>query len=359
MMSGPITVLILMDWITSFHTVLPLLGRHVSAFKFTQDHQYCLNQDKNRNLLIVKYFEKNKPSPDVIDMILLEKLADKYENIIWFDDSDGVGITHFEVLPYVTKYYKKQLFKNPNLYLKSWYGRELFTDYYNDKHQVCDEVEYRRVPLSCEKDIEKLELGWNLGVGIYPRQVNIQRIALRFGRWFGPRALSFMKNGGNRTRMHGSYTNKKPLVHARYSVVSRPTVAFQRNLLSKLISDNPSILKGSVPSKQFNKEMMEVKAVLCPFGWGEITFRDFEAIMYGAIMIKPDMDHLDTFPAVYFKGETYISLDWDFNGFNEIISEVLADSDAWKVARNATAVYHSELRKVDEKVQKLLGDFNL
>ena len=54
------------------------------------------------------------------------------------------------------------------------------------------------------------------------------------------------------------------------------------------------------------------KCTISPFGMGEICFRDFEAIQYGSVLIKPDMGLVNTVPNIYIPYETYIpcKLDW-------------------------------------------------
>lgn len=67
------------------------------------------------------------------------------------------------------------------------------------------------------------------------------------------------------------------------------------------------------------EETKKSKAIISPFGFGEICGRDMEAFVNGCAMIKMDMSHLETYPNWYAEDETYISIDWDFQNFNEVI----------------------------------------
>ena len=58
----------------------------------------------------------------------------KVNKLIWFDSSDSTSVTHFEVMPFVDLYLKKQILKNINLYKTNFYGGRLFTDFYNKKY---------------------------------------------------------------------------------------------------------------------------------------------------------------------------------------------------------------------------------
>ena len=81
-----------------------------------------------------------------------------------------------------------------------------------------------------------------------------------------------------------------------------------------------------VPREEYIREMMESRSVFSPFGWGEVCTRDFEAFVYGAALIKPDMSHLITYPAWYEDGETYLRLNWDFSNFYDIVELLLSEN---------------------------------
>ena len=62
-----------------------------------------------------------------------------------------------------------------------------------------------------------------------------------------------------------------------------------------------------------------------PFGWGEIGLRDFEAFIYGATLLKPDVSHMETWPNVFFPGETYQPVAWDFSDLEKNTLGLLSD----------------------------------
>jgi hypothetical protein len=67
-----------------------------------------------------------------------------------------------------------------------------------------------------------------------------------------------------------------------------------------------------VKRKKYVNEIKNSKIGLSPFGAGEICFRDFEIILGGALLFKPSMNHLNTYPDIYIDNETYVSFKWDF-----------------------------------------------
>lgn len=74
-----------------------------------------------------------------------------------------------------------------------------------------------------------------------------------------------------------------------------------------------------VPIEEYYNLMSRSKIVIAPFGYGEMAPRDIEAAQFGAVLVKPDMDHLDSVPFVYQQNKTYVSCDWDFSNLVDII----------------------------------------
>jgi hypothetical protein len=94
--------------------------------------------------------------------------------------------------------------------------------------------------------------------------------------------------------------------------------------------------------------------VLSPFGWGEVCFRDFEAIISGSLLLKPDMSHLKTWPDVYIPYETYIPLKWDGSDIKEKAETYLADDGARaRITKNAWEQYWSQLNQLEDRFTDL------
>jgi len=354
-----ITVLIYLNRISAYYSLHPLLTHYPDTFKIVQDHNYCLKNDKNKHLIILRYFEKNKPGPNQLNMDLLEKLANKYEKIVWFDDGDGAGTAHFEVLPYVVKYFKKQLFKDKKLYLKSRYGRELFTEYYHKNFNQVDEHPNERVPIKNELDLEKLAVAWNIGIGSYPIVPYKLKMGILLGRKLSPKFIMPFSSSPSKVS-NFDFAQKANKVHARFSVVKkRATVGFQRKTLLQKLTDHKDVMTGRIPPKAYNTEMKNIAAVLSPFGWGEITFRDFEAIQNGAILIKPDMSHIDTFPNVFVNDSSYLPISWGFENTESVIQDCI-DNMAQHQNRATAAyeLYQDEKSKLKAQVEKLIAAFD-
>ena len=65
--------------------------------------------------------------------------------------------------------------------------------------------------------------------------------------------------------------------------------------------------------------------VISPFGLGEITLRDFEALLCGAVVIKPKMSHMQTWPD-FFSTDKIIEYQWNLENFSQIVEECREDT---------------------------------
>ena len=71
---------------------------------------------------------------------------------------------------------------------------------------------------------------------------------------------------------------------------------------------------------------------------------------FRAALIKPDMDHLDTWPNLYKKDETYISIPWKIEEWSNAFSEILSDEKKLlDVAKNGQNSY----KKICSNVGKI------
>lgn len=82
---------------------------------------------------------------------------------------------------------------------------------------------------------------------------------------------------------------------------------------------------GKVSIEQYYELMSRSKIVIAPFGYGEIAPRDIESTMMGAVLIKPDMGHINTKPNIYSDPKNFISCSWDYSDLSTLILTALED----------------------------------
>lgn len=348
-----ITVLSFYDRISLFHSLKPFLfSKHRNLFSFTNTPDFCLNKDKNTILFMDRWFLK----PDRVDMELLVRLRDKYRVIFFFNGNAGGGIIRPEVLPLVDRFFNKSLFKDKSLYQRKLYGDELFTEESHHKYGVSDPDPRDRQVVGNPAFVDKLAISWNIGVGDFPKLKWRQRSAVALARTFGaPAAKPFHKNPVLSRDVFPDNTGEFP-VNARWGGPKRPTMLHHRTMMLDVIGSDPRFLIGKVSQNQYNREIKNSKITLSPFGWGEVCFRDFEAVLNASLLIKPDMSHLETWPDIFIPYETYIPIAWDGSDLLEKVTLYLSnDQERVRLVKNAFDNYHEQIKKVDERVEAILN----
>lgn len=349
-----ITVLTLIDRIATFYTLKPFLFfGGTKRFFFTSSPEYCLKKDKNNILIMVRQFLK----PDIVNIEFLKKLRSKYEVIAFFHDDAGGGIPRLDVLPYVDLFYQKAVFKDKDLYKKTLYGKELYSDYYHQKYNITDPNPKTRAVLNNEQDLKKIRISWNIGIGDYPREKFRQRIGTAMAMLFGPQIAPLLYS--RKKLPENPVEENKNLfpVHARLGLTGRPTIAYQRLLIMEKIQNDPRFLVGEVSQKQYNFELAHSKIVLSPFGWGELCLRDFEAVRAGALLLKPDMSHIETWPDIFQPYETYVPFSWDAEDLIEKVDMYLDDERLRKkICNQAWDTYKSQLFNLEDRFESIIQE---
>jgi len=350
-----ITVLTFVDRISCFYSLSPFLHYAGSDYHFvyTDDSDWCLKKDKNEILIMMRQFIK----PDAVDLELLASLRKKYKKIAFFHDDAGGGIPRLQVLPFVDLFYTKAILKDRSLYTRDLYGKELYSDYYHSKYGVIDYDARSRPVVSDVRELDKLRLSWNIGVGDYPRHKLRQRSGVAFARVFNPTVARFFYLDRPFPKDPVSANKGLYPVHARVGFISRPSISWQRKLIIDKIGADSRFLTGSVSQNQFNRETADSKIVLSPFGWGELCLRDFEAVRSGALLMKPDMSHLETWPDLFVPGETYVPFGWDAEDLVDTASRYLDDEEArLRIARNACAAYRRQLDGLPSRFESIIKE---
>lgn len=256
------------------------------------------------------------------------KKARQYANkIIWFDSSDSTSVTHFELLPFVDLYLKKQIFKDKKMYQKEFYGGRIFSDFYNQKFGVEDKALYNQFyPLSSDF-FDKVQLSWNIGLGdMYGAFTKIANIRRLFA--------DYLKVSYNFPITSPQMVKNTDIFLRTSANLGRNSVSFHRQEMVCRLSgylDKRKHLKGSIngerlSTKDFRAKLSDTKILPSPFGWGEIGVRDYEAFIYGALLFKPNVDHMLTWPNIFIDDVTYISMDWGFEKMEEQIDELLSNN---------------------------------
>ncbi|MBU4377319.1 MAG: hypothetical protein KKD29_07630 [Candidatus Omnitrophica bacterium] len=250
--------------------------------------------------------------------------------VIWFDTTDSTGTTQFNIMPFVDRYYKGQLLRNRSLYEKAFYGHRIFTDYYHERFGIEDDraaggqadlTEATATTLKKEY-AAKLYLSWSSAMnewGSYNYTYGGLLAKIKCHLPFEmPYRVKFVKPDKRRSN---DVLGRIGLAH------KRDTVRYQRELITKALDKNFKTNTAKISRKEYLREIKNSKIGVSPFGLGEISCRDFEVIINGALLYKQDMSHLETWPPLYKDEKTYVSFAWDLSDFEYKLRTLLKDED--------------------------------
>lgn len=246
---------------------------------------------------------------------IIERLSQEITTVLWFHTGDSAGaLGNYakSILPFVKAFFKSQVYADKTLYQTPLYGNRLYTDFYHRHIGINDETVPELDSILDSEELSKIQVSWNIG---FARCFNFygEYIASLYNRFPSTLLLSIspMFHEVSKRRTRDTYT--------RMGLnFPRETVGYQRAQLALLMGKQPRVSRA-----QYYKEMKQSKVVVSPFGWGEINNRDFEAFIYGCLLLKPSMDHLETYPNFFIERETYISYKWDLSDMKDVIEDAV------------------------------------
>ena len=145
-------------------------------------------------------------------------------------------------------------------------------------------------------------------------------------------------------------------LHARIAVEGTPWYAAMRGQCADAVDqlENVTTVTGTgIRHDLFLREMRAAKICFSPFGYGEVCWRDYEAVMSGAVLLKQDMAHVETDPDIFVADETYVPVAWDLSDFAEKVAWLRDDSDAREAIATAAFTRLQDYARSDLFVDRM------
>ena len=216
----------------------------------------------------------------------------------------------------VDVYLKKHVLRDRSKYFNPTRGDTNLVDYYGRLYNLDYEEVYYPIP---ENFLDKLIVG--------PSFVTAPYMLPYFTLHNGPFSLP-----------------KKFDIHGRLAYKGSDWYgSMRKHSIEKMdsLKDISALSKTGVGKKQYFNELRSSKLCFSPFGYGEVCWRDYEAVLCGSLLIKPDMSHLETTPDIFVPHETYVPIEWDFSNFEEVVRYYLAhDSERERIVKLAYETLH-------------------
>ncbi|GFK94167.1 hypothetical protein NNJEOMEG_02007 [Fundidesulfovibrio magnetotacticus] len=272
--------------------------------------------------------------------------------LVWFDLSDSTGVTHFELLPHVDLYLKKQLLKDRTLYKKPFVGGRIYSDYYHRVFGVEDAAPFEQFHPLDEADWPKVDLSWNIGMGdVFNGFTRYSSLRRQFPGLLPPRYAVpcvdpasprlqdfFLRTTADMGRESVSFDRKTLIERLDALLKARPDltgsvrgqlpVAGYRKRFPFLRHKAFNWLPGLPGIAEYRRQLAGSKLSFGPFGWGELNVKEYETMILGAALVRPDISHMETWPDIFVPHETYAPYRWDFSDLEDVVLGLLGDDKA-------------------------------
>lgn len=315
----------------------PILSTTPSVIDFNGIDSFVahLKQKKSNYDAVLIQCHWDTPSDWIISKVIEIRRLQSGVKVALLDWYAPLHIPHVDILDHIDFYIKKQSFSDIREYA-GMYDTKLIEYEAQWKPEFLDT---KYLEADTKKLEEKLIVGWNfatdmsritqLNLELYKKESRPIDVHCRIcapkdrGNWYG--------------HMRGR----------AFDAVQRLRENHDKEL--NILSENKLIVYP-----KYLQELSQSKLCLSPFGYGEVCWRDFEAIIGGALLLKPEMGHVKTNPNIYVPYETYIPIKWDYSDLEEQTLKYLTDeSERKRISNNAVRVWRNFL---DNGWQSLWSD---
>jgi hypothetical protein len=256
--------------------------------------------------------------------------------LIFMDGDDDACVQWGAVPELVDVYVKGQAFRDVKTYQRQFRGKSNLHEYAIEQHgHALGPLDYGNPgeePLVIEhsgtvreEDLDKLVVGWNMATA--SDIINL---------WQSPsnqadpvKTVDCVFRGSVKVETITGY-QRAAVKDGLSGLADRFDIRFAAN---------------RVPLNEYYDELRASRICVSPFGFGELCWRDFEAVLCRSLLIKPDMSHLITYPDIYQPFETYVPVRWDLSDLEEKCAYYLEHHEQrQRIARKAFGVLTAYLR---------------
>ncbi len=282
---------------------LGLVTRHIGVERGQKLSPMALGR---YDLIGLKFsFRASKESVHALARKICAAVEGSPTQLVYFDGDDDPNVMWPELTELCDRYIKKHAYRDCADYSVARIGKTNLTDYVarTTGRSFADDPFPSTAPVA-RAVADKVQVGWNIGLD--------DKIAVLAARMPKPSHDARPLDVCSR-----AFTPPTTWIHALRDPVAT-TLETMGSTMNVLVPRN------RVAQDEYYREMQTSKICVSPFGYGEICWRDFEAILCGCLLVKPDMRHVETAPDIFIPRITYVPVKWDYSDLPEVCAHYLA-----------------------------------
>lgn len=269
-------------------------------------------------------FQADKAASLALARRILAAIEGTASRLVYFDGDDDLNVLWPELLEICHGYVKKHAYRDRAEYGVARIGKSNLTDHVarTAGRSFADNPFPSTAPVERAR-ADRIRVGWNIGLD--------DKIAALSARMPAPVDDARPVDVCSR-----AFTPPELWIHPLRDPVATTLEAMTGRM-------NVLVPRSRVGQEEYYQEMRSSTICVSPFGYGEICWRDFEAILCGCLLVKPDMGHVETAPDIFIPGVTYAPVRWDYGDLEEVCAHYLAHPEERRriVARAHAAVMES------------------
>jgi hypothetical protein len=214
----------------------------------------------------------------------------------------------------------------------------------------------------------KVMLGWNFG--LWQRMFNLAEGNAAKVLWakdrIDKRLVTLAKQPIDHVREKISGETKPIDVFCRATLYKGWTKAHRMEVMQSLneLPERYRVISSikNVGFSEYYREMSRSKIFVSPSGWCEYTPKDYEAMYFRSLLIKPSVEHIDTHPDILVPNETYVPVKWDLSDLREKCQYYLENKEEReRITENAHQAFvgYFERDVFLEKMEEILDFIDL
>lgn len=304
---------------------LGLKFQHFAADRFSEIETIC-QQNPADVFFIRPHWQETADAAEQT----LSRLRQTYpeSKIFLIDPYDQVSSLYFGALPYIDRLIKYQALKDVETYYRPLHGGTVLTD------RLVREMGYDLQGWEVTSAVpagyaDRIVPGWFISLIPEFKKYMVNPV---FSRQLMPKSIDIA--------CHISLGPKQKIDwYGQLRMQSFEAIQALPSRYSRAISGE-FLEERTVSHRQYLYDLQRSRIAISPFGWGELSFRDYEAARHHCLLIKPSVEHIATEPNIYIPYETYVPVRWDYADLEEKCRYYLEHPEETKrIVHNARQAY--------------------